>query len=297
MKIVVTGSLGRISGPLAKRLLQNGHEVTVISSKPERAAGIKALGATPAIGSVADVPFLTTAFTGADAVYLMEPPMNYFDPAIDPDIYWTRIADSYVAAVRQTSVKKLVHLSSIGAHTNVGNGMLGVHHTVEKLLDALPPDVSIKFMRPVGFYYNMFAFIPGIKNSGAIVQNYGGDKKEPWVSPLDIAATIAEEIEKPFDGRSVRYIASDEASPNEVAAILGAAIGKPDLRWVEVSDTAFENSLRAIGFTPKAAKGFTEMNAARMNGLYDDYDAHPPLLGGVKLTDFARDFAAVYHQS
>ena len=49
----------------------------------------------------------------------------------------------------------------------------------------------------------------------------GGDEKEPWVSPLDIAAIIAEEIEKPFNGRTVRYIASDEVSPNEVAKVLG----------------------------------------------------------------------------
>ncbi len=76
---------------------------------------------------------------------------------------------------------------------------------------------SIKTMRPVGFYYNMFAFMPTIKSQGIIVSNYGGNEKEPWVSPSDIAGVIAEEIEKPFNGRTIRYIASDEVSPNEVA--------------------------------------------------------------------------------
>jgi hypothetical protein len=69
----------------------------------------------------------------------------------------------------------------------------------------LPGDVSIKFMRPVGFYTNLFRQIQTIKTQGAIIQNYGGDQKEPWVSPLDIAATIASEMEKPFDGRTVYF--------------------------------------------------------------------------------------------
>jgi len=36
------------------------------------------------------------------------------------------------------------------------------------------------------------------------------------------------EIITPLSGRKVRYVASDELTCTEVAAILGAAIGKPD---------------------------------------------------------------------
>jgi len=35
-----------------------------------------------------------------------------------------------------------------------------------------------------------------------LFQIIGGDEKEPWVSPSDIASVIAEEIEKPFIGRN-----------------------------------------------------------------------------------------------
>jgi len=39
------------------------------------------------------------------------------------------------------------------------------------------------------------------------------------------------------------------------------------------------------------------MNASRVNGvLYEDYYRHQPVLGSVKLKDFAKEFAAVYHQ-
>ena len=57
MKIVITGSLGNISKPLTQTLVQKGHLVTVISSKPDRQKDIEALGAKAAIGSIEDVDF------------------------------------------------------------------------------------------------------------------------------------------------------------------------------------------------------------------------------------------------
>jgi uncharacterized protein YbjT (DUF2867 family) len=150
-------------------------------------------------------------------------------------------------------------------------------------------------MRPVGFYYNMFAFIPVIKKAGAIIQNYGGDDKEPWVSTNDIASVIAEEMEKPFNGRTIRYIASDELSPNEVAKTLGEAIGKPDLKWNVIPDEQSLNNLLAAGMNPQVAKGFVEMNASRRGGvLYKDYFRNRPVLSSTKLKDFAKEFAAAY---
>lgn len=294
MHILLTGSLGHIGKPLAVGLIAKGHSVTVISSKTERQNEIEALGAGAAIGSIEDTAFLTAAFTGADIVYLMEPPFNFLDQSIDIENYWLNITKNYKQAVQQSNVHRIVHLSSIGAHTDKGVGMLSTHHTIEKVLNELPEQVSIKTMRPVGFYYNMFAFIPAIQHAGAIIQNYGGNEKEPWVSPADIATAIIEEMEAPFNGRTIRYIASDEISPNEVAEVLGKAIGKPDLKWLVIPDDQFMANLLNIGFSPLAARGFTEMNAGRRNHLYDDYRQHKPVPGKVKLTDFAKQFAEIY---
>ena len=133
---------------------------------------------------------------------------------------------------------------------------------------------------------------------GVIATNYGGDTKMPWVSPLDIAAAISEEIEMPFEGRKIRYVASDEISCNEIAGILGAAIGKPELKWVVISDEELLNGMIAAGMNPQIAAGLVEMNASAYNGaLYEDYYRNRPMLGKVKLTDFAKKFAAVYHSS
>jgi uncharacterized protein YbjT (DUF2867 family) len=300
MNIVLTGSLGHIGKPLAESLLQKGHTLTIISSKAERKSAIEALGAKAAIGLMEDADFLAATFTGADIVYLMETldaAGGFFNPQVDYIAAINQIGNSYKQAVLQSGVKRIVHLSSIGAHTDKGNGILAFHYNAENILKQLPDDVSIKFMRPTSFYYNMFAFIQSIKTQDAILQNYGGDDKQPWVSPSDIADVIAEEMELPFTGRTIRYIASDEVSPNDIAKVIGAAIGKPELKWLVIPDEQFLSKLLAAGMNPQIARGFVEMQASlRGNALYEDYYRHQPALRKVKLVDFAKEFASVYHQ-
>jgi uncharacterized protein YbjT (DUF2867 family) len=299
MNIVLTGSISNVGKPLTQALVKKGHSVTVITSNPERRSNIEALGATAAVGSMFDVNFLSATFEGADIVYLMET-MDAVGGNFDQDADFIgsidEIGKNYRQAVQQTGIKRVIHLSSIGAHMQTGNGILRFHYNVEDTLRKLPDDVSIKFIRPVGFYTNLFGLIRNIKTKGAIISNYGGDKKEPWVSPLDIADVIAEEVDKPFAGRTVRYVASGEYSPNEVAKILGAAIGKPDLPWQVIPDEQLLNSWLTIGFNAQVAHGFVEMQASQGSGLlYEDYYRNPPVLGRVKLEDFATQFAAAYN--
>ncbi|WP_293888454.1 MULTISPECIES: NAD(P)H-binding protein [unclassified Sphingobacterium] len=298
MNIVITGSLGNIGKPLTKLLVSKGHQVTVISSKPERASAIEALEATPAIGNIQDVDFLTTVFNGADIVYLMEAWEgigSLFDKSIDYRLEFEKIAHNYVKAVKDSNVKRIVHLSSVGAHSENGTGSLLVHHAVEQILRTLPQDVSIKFMRPVGFFSNIYRWLPTIKSAGAIVQSYGGDRKEPWVSPYDIAHTIAEEMAKPFTGKTVHYIASDEVSPNEIAQTLGKAIGYASLEWKVITAEELLNQMLSAGINEWIAHGLVAMQKAQADGsLYEDFYRNKPNLGKVKLSDFATEFAAEY---
>jgi len=297
MKIIITGSLGNISKPLAQELIQKGHDVTVISSNPSKQDEIKNLGATAAIGSLEDPDFLATTFKGADAAYTMIPPGNYFDPNFDLLAYYARLGKNYAEAVKISGVKKLVNLSTIGAQMKEGNGILAGAHHVELILNELPMDVAITHMRPNSFYYNLFGFIEMIKSQGIIAANYGGEHVIPFVSPIDIAAAVAKELIIPFKGRKTQSVASEDISGNETARILGEAIGKPGLTWVIVSDEETLNGLISIGMNPKIAAGLVEMYSALQSGfLAEDYYRNPPTeMGKVKMKDFAKEFAATYN--
>ena len=300
MKIVLTGSLGNIGKPLAEELIRKEHDLTIVSSKAARREAIEALGAKAAIGTIQDPDFLTATFKEADIVYLMEAWEgigNIFDKNADFVAAFKTVGNNYKHAVENSGVKKIVHLSSIGAHTNEGIGSLYLHNTVENILNQLPESVAIKFMRPVGFYTNLYRYIASIKSQSAIIQSYGGDQKEFWVSPLDIAAVIAREMEEPFKERSVHYLASDEVSPNEIAKALGEAIGMPDLKWQVIPPEQMLQQMLDAGMNEWIAKGMVEMQAAQQSGsLYEDYYRNKPALGKVKLADFAKEFALNYHK-
>lgn len=319
MKIVITGSLGNISQPLSKELIQKGHSVTIISSNKEKRVAIEALGATAAIGTIDDIEFLTATFTGADAVYCMLPPFDYFNPDLDIMATTQRKISNYTWAIQRAGVKQVVHLSSIGAHLEKGNGLLAFHHLAERIFKELPSDVIIKHMRPVGFYTNLYAFKDTIKGkgllgifltlrfsgfmnmitgkTGIIAANYGAGDQMPWVAPADIAAVVAEELTSPFVERKIRYIASEELTCNEIAKYIGEAIGKPYLKWTLMSDKDMLSGLKMFGMPQSIAQGMVDMNAGMHNGLVNaDYYLNRPVMGKIKMKDFAKEFAAVYNQ-
>jgi uncharacterized protein YbjT (DUF2867 family) len=295
MKIIVTGSLGHISKPLTEKLVAKGHAVTVVSSNPDKKKEIETLGANAAIGTLADVNFLTDTFTGADAVYTMVPP-NYAAP--DMMAYCCETGENFTEAIEKSGVKRVVHLSSIGAHMEKGSGLILAHRQVEDIFEKELPDVAITYMRPSGFYYNLLGFIPGIKAAGVIVANYGADDMLIWVAPVDIASAVVDELETPATGHKVRYVASDELTGNETARILGEAIGKPDLKWVLVSDEERQQQLESFGLSTAMAHGLVEMFSAQHNGtLAEDFYRHwPKVMGKVKMADYAKEFAAIYNQ-
>jgi uncharacterized protein YbjT (DUF2867 family) len=297
MKIIITGSLGNISKPLATELVQKGHEISIISSNAENKEAIEKLGAKALIGSVEDADFLTDVFTGADAVYCMIPRADYFDPTLDLDAFTRKIGNSYAQAIQQSGVKRVVFLSSIGAHLEQNSGIIQRYNEIENVLNKLS-NVSITFMRPTSFYYNLLAYIPAIKNQGFIAANYGADEMIPWVSPNDIAAAIAEELTTSLDGIKIRYVASEELTGHETVRILGEAIGKPDLKWILTTDQETLDGLIKIGMQPKIAEGLVEMYAGLYNGTLgeDYYKNRPEVMGKVKLAAYAKEFAAIYNQ-
>ena len=292
MKIVLTGSLGHIGKPLATGLAQR-HEVTVISSSPGRQREIEALGATAAMGSLEDRDFLVATFRGADAVYCMIPPNYIGEP--DLRVYYRRLGENYVYALQQSGVARVIHLSSFGADLDEGTGNILGSHDVEGLLNDLP-GVALTHMRPTSFYYNLYGFTDVIKARGVIAANYGGDESVLMVSPKDIAAAVADELEQDVEGTKVRYVASDERTGHEIARVLGEAMGKPNLKWVVIDDAQMREGLEASGMPEHLAASLTELYSSLHRGrLRRGYDrANASVTGEVKLEDFAKEFAAAF---
>jgi uncharacterized protein YbjT (DUF2867 family) len=296
MKIIVTGSLGHISRPLVEKLTAAKHIVTVISSNADRKREIEAFGATAAIGSVSDVAFLTNTFSGADAVYTMVPPTF---SASNWKQYIGTIGKNYAKAISDAGIKNVVNLSSMGAHMPEGCGPVSGLYYVEQALNALE-GVNVKHLRPGFFYYNFFANLGMIKHMGIIGGNYGDGAKLVLANPADIADVAADELlSLSFTDKSVRYIASDEKTTDEIASILGKAIGKPELKWINFTDEDTVGGMLQNGLPLDVAKNYAEMGAAMRSGeMAAEYNSsRSATFGKTNLEAFAPVFAAAYTQA
>jgi uncharacterized protein YbjT (DUF2867 family) len=296
MKYVITGSLGNISKSIVEKLVKARHEVVVVSHDKGRVKAIEEYGAKAAIGSVEDVVFLTQAFKGADAVYIMVPP-NFGAKQWKKHI--ADIGKNYAEAIKKSGVKYVVNLSSIGAHMPEGCGPVSGLHQVERSLNDLA-DVNVKHLRPGFFYNNFYANIGMIKHAGIIGGNYGQNTRVVMADPSDIAAVAAEELSSlSFSGKSIRYVVSDEKTTTEIAQSLGKAIGKNDLPWVDFKDEDAFNGMKQAGLPEEIAKNYVEMGTALRSGeMIKDYLSHKPAaLGKVKLDDFAKAFSRAYQQA
>lgn len=309
MNIVVTGSLGNVSRPLAEKLVNKGHDVTVISSNPKRQNAIDNLGAAAAIGKMEDADFLASSFTGAGVVYCMIPLNISVD---DPPIYLRSIAQNYVQAIQRSGIKRVILLSGWTA------AVIDAYKELENRFNDLP-GVSVTHIRPGYFYSNFYDSIGMIQGKGwmgtlmalrymglgalltgkrgMLLGNFGGDDPLVLSAPSDIADAIVDEIEHPKPGNNIRYVASDKMTCREAATILGTAIGKPYLEWVRLTDKAMQQGLKRFGLSPKTAATIVEMQAPVHQGLMaEEFAKRDPFAGKVKMTDFAKEFAAVYKE-
>jgi uncharacterized protein YbjT (DUF2867 family) len=294
MHYIITGSLGNISKPIVEQLTAAGQHVTVISSNAGKQAEIEQLGATAAIGSVTDAGFLAKTFTGADAVYLMVP--NDFS---QPNVYehQKQVGDRYVEAIQRSGVKNIVLLSSIGAHLRKGAGPIdGLAYLEERL--ATLEGLNVKLLRPSYFYYNLHAMGGMVRQAGIMGSNFGNTMALTHTNDIaDVA--VKHLLALDFKDQTVEYIVSDERTTEDIASVLGGAIGKPDVPWIPFSDEDALNGMLQAGLGQDLAERYVQMGKAFREGKAQEHflQHKPAQYGKVKLEDFAREFAAVYGQS
>ena len=296
MKYVLTGSTGNITRPLTQQLVKAGHAVVVITSNPVHTEAITQSGAEAAVGSVRDAAFLQQVFSGADAVYLMIPSPNDNTPIRD---FQRQVATAYITALKQSAVKNVVLLSSVGAHAGSGTGPIDGLAAMEQQLKELT-NLNVLALRPGYFYRNLFSMIPMIRTAHIMGSNFGLEGQQiPLADTGDIAAAAGSALlQLSFKGFGYQYIASDYRTAAAIASTIGAAIEQPDLPWVVFSDEQSEQGMKQAGLPESIVEAYVEMGKAFREGLItEDFEKNVPALASVRLEDFAKEFAKVYNAS
>jgi uncharacterized protein YbjT (DUF2867 family) len=255
--ITVLGATGKVGHVLVERLLAGGAAVRAIGRSADRLAPLAARGAEPHVGLAEDPRFLAEAFRRADAAFVLLPPdIGHPDPAARA----RALADAASAALQVARVPRAVTLSSIGADHSEGNGPIAGLHYLERRVNAIP-GIHTLHLRAGYFYENLLAGIGLIRSAGINGGGLAPDVPVVMIASRDIGEVAASLLTNPtFTGQRSRELRGPRSyTSREATAILGAAIQRPDLAYVQFPEADVRAALLSAGFSPALADQYLEM--------------------------------------
>ncbi|GAA0947259.1 NmrA family NAD(P)-binding protein [Pseudonocardia zijingensis] len=263
--ITVMGATGNVGRKVVQQLLAQGETVRAVGRNPEALAELAAAGAQIHAGDAADAAFLTEAFRGADAAHTMLP---YSPGATDFRAEQECLGTAIAAAVRDSGVRTVVAVSSLGAELPSGTGFIAASlHPQERRLRALE-GVDVLFLRPGLFFESVAAAAEVIEATGVNLDVVAPDVAVPMVSTHDVAEAAATALRaRDWSGFEVREVLGPrDLTYPEATRILGAAMGRPDVPYVQVSGDEMVAALVQAGFTSETAALQVEMATAISTG-------------------------------
>jgi len=260
----ITGATGNTGSVVANYLLTKGQKVRAIGRDTNRLQPLVSRGAEAFAADLADAARVAKAFSGARAVYAMIPPALAED---DYGAYQRRVIEGVATAIEQSGVKFVVTLSSIGADKPDKTGPVVGLHEFEQRLNRIP-GINILHLRPGYFMENTLAQAGIIPQAGATAGPLRPDLKLPMIATRDIGAVAGEVLSRlDFSGQKTRELHGPrDLSYVEATAIIGKAIGKPDLKYAQAGDEQLRPAFMQMGMSRNLADLILEMAASLNSG-------------------------------
>lgn len=262
---VVLGATGNTGSIIVNSLLLNGERVRVVGRNAARLERFVRKGAEAFVASVSDAAALTKAFNGARAAYLMLPPnLASADYRADQE----QESDAIAQAVKDSSLRYAVNLSSYGADVAEGTGPIAGVHSSEQKLNAIG-GLNVLHVRAGYFMENNLAAIGLIQGMGIFGHALLPELKHPMIATRDIGEYAAQRIlNLDFSGKQTRELLGErDISMTEATAVIARGVGKPDLRYVQFPYDQVQQVLTQMGVPSKTAGQFIEMYRAINEGV------------------------------
>jgi uncharacterized protein YbjT (DUF2867 family) len=268
----ITGATGNTGSIVAEKLLAKGQQVRVIGRDAKRLERFTSKGAEAFPADVADAAALTKAFSGASAVYAMIPP-NVTAP--DVPAYQNQVGDALAAAVKNAGVTHVVVLSSVGADKPDKTGPVVALHNLEEKFSAIA-GLTALYLRPAYFMENTLAQAAVIQSMGMLAGPLDSNLPISMVAVGDVGHAAAEAMARlDFQGKISRELQGPrEISYSEVAKIIGAAIGKPNLSYQRLPGMLIKPALQKMGMSSSMVDGLLEMCDSLNSGYMKPLEPH-----------------------
>ncbi len=236
---------------------------------------LAAQGAEVFVADTSDASGLSKAFEGADSAYVMIPPDM---TSKDYRGFQGQVASAIAHAVQSAGVKNVVSLSSLGADKSSGNGPVAGLYELEEKLNQTSAE-NILHLRAGYFMENTIAQVGAIRMVGSAVGPVRPDLKLLMISARDIGAAAGDALsELSFRGKlaSGAPWAQRDLDYNEVASIIGHAIGKPKLGYVHAPNDQLRTAMVQMGMSDNMAGLILELAKALNSGYMRALEPRTP---------------------
>lgn len=260
--ITVLGASGNTGGRVVRRLREGGEAVRAVGRDAGRLADAAAHGAEPHVADITDRGALTRALAGADAAYVLMP-LDLAAPGYRAQ--QEQVGTAIAGALADARVPHVVALSSLGAELSSGTGFLETLHEQEQRLAAL--DASVVVLRPGLFFESFLPALAPMLATGVHHDTIDPDVALPMVATADIGDAAAALLRDP-DAAGVRELPGpEELTVPDAVARLGAAIGRPGLRYERPPEDVMRAVLVEAGLPADLTEENLAMNAAFNRGV------------------------------
>jgi uncharacterized protein YbjT (DUF2867 family) len=260
----ILGATGHTGSAITEKLLAQGQKVRVIGRDAKRLEQFTAKGAEAFVADTTDVDALSKAFSGAKAAYVLIPPNV---SVADVRGYQERVSDALALALRKAGVPYTVALSSIGADKPDRTGPVVGLHNLEEKLNAIS-GLNALHLRPGYFMENILPQVGVIQSFGVVAGPLRADLLVSMIATRDIGAVVADALLKlDFHGKRAQELQGPRTvTYTETAKIIGAAIGKPNLAYMQMPPAQLKPALMQMGFSANMADLLLEMTDAMNDG-------------------------------
>jgi uncharacterized protein YbjT (DUF2867 family) len=171
----------------------------------------------------------------------------------------------------------------------------GLHH-LEQKLNAVP-GLHTLHLRATYFMENIFAQLNVIRGMGVMGSPVHGDLRLHMIPTKDIAVYATKRLlALDFSGRGIQYLLGQrDLTYTDVARAIGAAIGKPDLKYVEFPYDELKKALMGMGASASLADNMNTFIASLNAGrILEDAKRTAESTTPTSIEEFAHTFAHVY---
>jgi uncharacterized protein YbjT (DUF2867 family) len=217
-KVLVYGATGAQARPVARRLIEAGTAVRVLTRDPAKAEDLRRLGAEVVRGDFTDPASLVAASQGMDGVFLLVP---FFDPQAD----YGRAA---IDAAKQAGVRLLVwNPTGTILPQRVGNPGMDVRLDVLEHLQA--SGVPHIVIQPTAYMENLLGpwTAPELADHDVFAYPMPLEVVMQWVTHDDVAAFVVAAFARPHLADAVLEVAGPERlNGQDIADRFSRALGR-----------------------------------------------------------------------